>query len=66
MALSEAVRWGRDAFWIYLQLLNTPFSPAWNVSFSKCQVLRSVRKKVTPWPSSVSTRMRPHAAPDIR
>lgn len=26
MALTEAVRRGRDAFWIYLQLLNTPFS----------------------------------------
>ncbi|WP_019011643.1 IS4 family transposase [Deinococcus aquatilis] len=27
MALSEAVRWGRDGFWSYLQLLNTPFLP---------------------------------------
>nr|WP_026299188.1 IS4 family transposase [Deinococcus aquatilis] len=28
MALSQAVRWGRDAFWSYLQLLNTPFLPS--------------------------------------
>ena len=28
MALSEAVRWGRDAFYSYLQLLKTPFPPA--------------------------------------
>ncbi len=27
MALSQAVRWGRDAFKSYLQLLNTPFPP---------------------------------------
>ena len=27
MTLSEAVRWGRDAFWSCLQLLSTPFPP---------------------------------------